>query len=106
MKQPAINGQVVSAPQKVTAEIDDYRYITDRITRLQERITTERRNIEWLEGTLAGAKAASFQNEDDIADMTQRLGHLKNTVAQHLSELDFFMARLDLLQKDQKSRPK
>ena len=76
---------------------DEYRAIANRIVRLQERITNQRRTIEWLEATLAGAKAASFRNEDDIANMTARLAYLKNDTAQHQSELDFYVSRLDQL---------
>ena len=83
---------------------DEYRAIANRIVRLQERITNERRDIERLEALIAGANAASFRNEDDLADMTQRLGYLKNNVAQHQIELDFYVSRLERLQTDQESR--
>jgi uncharacterized coiled-coil protein SlyX len=94
----------INDPLPTLERTDEYRYIANRIVRLQERITNQRRTIEWLEATLAGAKAASFRNEDDIANMTARLAYLKNDTAQHQSELDFYVSRLERLQTDQESR--
>jgi uncharacterized coiled-coil protein SlyX len=89
-----------------TEGTDEYREVAKRIVRLQERITNQRRDVEQLEVLLAGAKAASFRNEDDIADMTRRLDYLKNDTAQHEVEMTFWVSRLDQFRQPSAKAPR
>jgi uncharacterized coiled-coil protein SlyX len=80
-----------------TPNHDEHRAIAHRIVRLQEQLTTERRHVEYLDALIAGANAVSFRNEDDIAEMTQRLTKLKRSVARREVELAFLTAQLERL---------
>ena len=62
---------------------------------MQEHLTTERRQVEYLDALIAGANAASFRNEADIAEMTERRTKLQRSVTRREVELAFLTAQLE-----------
>ena len=66
------------------------RDIGQRITRLQARITSDRRCVEALQAHLATASG-----DDERAALAARVAFLTNEVAQHEVELTFWVARLE-----------
>jgi hypothetical protein len=67
-----------------SARTNEHRAIASRIVQLQTRITSNRRRLERLQ--------AHASHQDDGAE------RLQNAIAQHEFEMQYWVARLELLQ--------
>ena len=105
--EPRLPDLSQSAPPEGTPEYYEYLHISTLVDRLKERIAADRQKAERLASLLPGANAASFRNQEDIADMAQRLGFLKTDVTRREVELAYWQIRLQRLQSfsSRKSQP-
>ncbi len=84
------------APPEEPPQHDEYLAIVQRIERLQLRIVDGHRNLKLREAQHATSPS---QGQDAVGDIAEQLSFQKNYIAQHESEVDFYLSQLERLRQ-------